>query len=87
MVKQLKYVWLTAEITVKQLQNTSSTLIGSTARVHCMHYSFYHVVLVKFYCDVIARSRLQLITTSINTFFSKLHAFLVEQRRRKANDG
>ena len=58
-----------------------STIISSTARA--THYSFYHVVLVKFYCDVITRSRLQLINTSINTFFSKLCAFLAEQRRRR----
>ena len=45
-------------------------------------------VLVKFHCDVITRSRLQPINTSIDTFFSKLRAFLVEQRRtKKANDG
>ena len=50
--------------------------------------SFCHVVLVKFYCEVIAKSHLQLINTLIDTFFSKLHAFLVEQRRkRKTNDG
>ena len=37
---------------------------------------------------VITRSRLQPINTLINTFFSKLRAFLVEQRgRKKANDG
>ena len=41
----------------------------------CTRYSFYHVVLVKFYCDVITRSHLHLINTAINTFFSKLHAF------------
>ena len=35
-----------------------------------MYVSFYHVVFVKFYCDVINRSRLQLISTSIDTFFS-----------------
>ena len=29
MVKQLNYVWLTAEITAYQLQNTLSTLIAS----------------------------------------------------------
>ena len=40
-------------------------------------------MLVKFYFDVIARSRLQLINTSINTFFSKLCAFSAEQRRRR----
>ena len=38
MVKQLNYVWLTAEIAVYQLQNTSSTLIASC--VHGMRYSF-----------------------------------------------
>ena len=52
------------------------TIIASTASVHGTHYSFYHVVLVKFYCDVITKSRLQLINTLIDTFFSKLHAFL-----------
>ena len=43
------------------------------------------MVLVKFYCDVITRSRLQLINTSIDTFFkiSYFRAFLVEQRRRR----
>ena len=44
--------------------------------------SFYHVVLAKFYYDVITRRCLQLIDTSIDTFFSKLRAFLAEQRRR-----
>ena len=29
-----------------------STLIASTTLVHGTHYSFYHVVLVKFYCDM-----------------------------------
>ena len=44
--------------------------------------------LVKFYCDVITRSRLQLINTSIDTFFRELRTFLADQRRtRKANDG
>ena len=54
-----------------------------------MRYSFYHVMLVKFYCDVKTRSRLQCINTSIDTFFSgKLRAFSTEQRRtRKTNDG
>jgi len=46
-----------------------------------------HMSLVKFCCDVITSSRLQLINTSIDTFSSKLRAFLVEQKRRKANDG
>ena len=31
MVKQLNYVWLTAEITVWQLENTLSTLIAFAA--------------------------------------------------------
>ena len=43
-------------------------------------YSFFHMVLVKFYCDVMTRSRLQQINTSIYTFFSKLNAFLTEQK-------
>ena len=38
------------------------------------HYS-------KFYCDLITRSHLQLIDTSIDTFFSKFRNFLAEQRR------
>ena len=39
------------------------------------------------YCDVITRSHLQFINTSIDTFFSKLCAFLTEQRRtRKVDD-
>ena len=37
-----------------------------------MRYFFYYV---KFYCDV-KQKRLQLINTLIDTFFSKLHAFL-----------
>ena len=64
------------------LQNTSTTLIASTAHACDTRYSFYHVVLVKFYCYVITRSHLQLINTLINTFFSKLRAFLVEQEGR-----
>ena len=36
-------------------------------------------MLVKSYCDVITRSRLQLINTSIDTFFSKLSVFLAEK--------
>ena len=52
-----------------------------------MRYSFCLMVSVKFYGDVIAIHHLQLINTSINTFFSKLRAFLAEQRRRrKASD-
>ena len=56
--------------------------------IHSTCYCFYHVVLIKSYCEVITRSHLQLINTLIETFFSKLRAFLVEQKgRRKANDG
>ena len=33
MVKQLNYVWLTAEITVQKLQNTSSTLKGQCSHI------------------------------------------------------
>ena len=40
-----------------------STLIASS-----MHYSFYHVVLVKFYCEVITRSCLQLINARSTPF-------------------
>ena len=39
-------------------------------------------MFVKFYCDVIARSHLQLINTSIDTFFSKLDAFLADQKEQ-----
>ena len=35
---------------------------------------------VKFYCDVITRSRLQLINTSIDTFFNKLCAFFIANK-------
>ena len=43
---------------------------------------------MKFYCDVITRSGLQLINTLIDTLFCKLCTFLTQQRRRrKANDG
>jgi len=39
------------------------------------------------YRNIITSSCLQLINTSINTFFSKLHTVLADQRRiRKAND-
>ena len=56
--------------------------------IHSVRYSFYHRVLVGFYCDIIARSRLHIINTLIDTFFIKLTAFLAEQRRsRKTNDG
>ena len=44
--------------------------------------SFSHMVLVEFYCDIITRSYLQTINTLIDTFFSNLCTFLVEQRRK-----
>ena len=69
-----------AKILVLQLQNTSSILVAFTACI------LSHV-LVKFYCDVITRNRLQLINTLIDTLFSKLHAFSMEKRRRKTKDG
>ena len=39
-------------------------------------------MLVKFYCDLIARSRLQLINTLISAFFSKLGAWNKEEEGR-----
>ena len=71
-VKQLSYVWQT----VLQLLNTLSTLIAFTAVLF-----FLSCVLIKFYCDVITRSHLQLINTSIDTFFSKLGVVLVEEEQ------
>ena len=62
----------------RTIQNTSSTLTAFMAQL-----LFLSRVLVKFYCDIITRNRLQPINTSIDTFFSKLRAFLVEQRRRR----
>ena len=67
--------------TTKYIEYNYSIRHMSTACV--TRYPLYHVVLVKFYCDVITRSHLQLINTSINTFFSKLRAFLAKQRRRR----
>ena len=54
--------------------------------------SISHGFVLKFYSDVITRSCVQLINTlidtSMDTFFSKLRAFLAEQRKRgKANVG
>ena len=49
---------------------TKCTLIASTAPIHFTRYSFYQEILVKFYCDIITRRRLQLINTSIDTFFN-----------------
>ena len=66
-------------LTTKKYKSTL-IMLASTAGVHGTRFSFsfYHVVLVKFYCDVITRRHLQLINTSIDTFFSKLRAFLAE---------
>ena len=77
------------ELCLANSLNNSVTTTKYINSFHGMRMSFYHVVLVKFYCDVINRSRLQLICTSINTFFCKLCTFLAEQRRRrrKTNDG
>ena len=41
---------------------------------------FLSRVFVEIYCDVIAKSLLQLINTSIDTFFSTLDAFLAQQK-------
>ena len=46
------------------------------------HFTLHIMWLVEFYFDVIARSRLQLINTSIDTSFIKLSAFLIEQQER-----
>ena len=55
MVKQLNYVWLTAEMTAQQIQNTLSTLIASgTCPQHAL--LFLSLVLVKVYCDVITEA-------------------------------
>ena len=70
MVKQLNYSRVTITKYIEYINSIYATC-----------YSFYHMVLVKFICDVVTRSRLQLIDTSIDTFFSKLNAFLVEQRK------
>ena len=43
------------------------------------------LVMVKPYCDAITSSRVQVINILIDTFFSKLCAFLVEQRRKEGN--
>ena len=67
MVKQQNYIWLIVGITTKYM----STIIASCTH-YSLHYSFYHVALVKLYCDVITRSCLQLINTSINTFLVNL---------------
>ena len=63
-------------------RNTLSTLIVFTAHIHVhgMRYSFYRMLLVKFYCDVIARSRLQLINTSIVTFSGSKNLYVNQMR-------
>ena len=53
-----------------------------------MYYCIAFVKSSQIYWYVITRSRLQLINTLIDIFFSRFCAFLTEQRRRrKANDG
>ena len=48
--KKLQNVWLAAQITVKQLQNTLCSYING---IHgTLYYVFLSHVLVKFYCDV-----------------------------------
>ena len=70
------------------LANSRNNRVTTTKYMSTSIASTAHVVLVRFYCDVITRSRIQLINTLINTFFSKLRAFLAEQRRRrKVSDG
>ena len=64
-----------AELCLANIKNNGVTTTKYT------RYFFYHMVLVKFYCDVPTRSHLQLIDTSINTFL--VSACLVEQRRRR----
>ena len=46
---------------------TTTKYIKYINSIHGSCYSFYHVVLVKFYCDIIARSCLQFINTLIDT--------------------
>ena len=67
-VEQLNCVKLIAENTV-----VITKYIGYINSI----YSMCSRVFVKFYCNIIAISRLQLINTSIDTF-SKLDAFLAE---------
>jgi len=54
-----------------------STLISFTAPVTLSITCVSKALLL--YCDVIIKSHLQLINTSINTFFSKLRAFLANK--------
>ena len=68
MVKQLNYVWLTAEITVLQLQNALNTLIAPITLSISSHVGSF----------IITSSHSKLINTSIDTFFCELRAFLVE---------
>ena len=75
-----------AELCLANSRNNRVTTTKYMSKLIASKYSFYHAVLVKFYCDVITRCHLQLINTSINTsintFFSKFRTFLAEQRRR-----
>ena len=66
---------------------TSTKYIECINSIHSKGYSFYHVVLVKFYCDVITRSRSHIINTSIDTSLVNFMAFAEQRRRRKVSDG
>ena len=68
------------------LYNSGNNRVTTTKYME--YINSIHMVMVKFYCDVITRSHLQLIDTSIDTFFCKLCDFLAKQgRRRKASGG
>ena len=62
-----------AELYLANRGNNRVTSTKYMSTIYSTSYSFYHMALVKFYCDGITR---KLINTSINTFFRKLCAFL-----------
>ena len=67
MVKQLNYVWLTAENYSEAITNyIEYNSIHGMSPQHV--YVFLSRGVGKVYCDVITRSHLQLINTLINTF-------------------
>ena len=72
------FAWLTA----KKNNVTTTKYIEYINSIHHMCYSFYHVCWFKFYCDVITRSRLQLI---INTL-EQGRAMMVERKLDGAVD-
>ena len=63
-----------AKLCLANSLNTCVTCVTTTKYIE-YRLIFLSRVLVKFYCDVIARSCLQPMNTSINTFFSKLCDF------------